>query len=177
VNGAGLLELTLHFASLSLLAIGGALATSPDMHRFLVEERGWMSDAQFTDSIALAQAAPGPNILFVTVLGWQAAGWPGALAATVGQLLPSSVVTFWAWRWKRAREDAPLVAAIRLGLAPIAIGLTASAGWVIAAQANGADPRLWALTAAATAAVLATRLNLLWLIGAGAALGATGVVG
>ncbi len=177
MSGADLVDLLLHFASLSLLAIGGALATSPEMHRHLVDERDWMTGLQFNDAIAIAQAAPGPNILFVTLLGWQAGGAPGALAATVGILLPSSLATFAAWRWKTAREDAPAVAAIRLGLSPIAIGLTASAGWVVAAGGNGADPALWALTAGSAIVVARTRLNMLWLIGAGALLGAAGVVG
>jgi chromate transporter len=177
MSAAVLLDLFAHFATLSLLAIGGALATSPEMHRYLVDERDWMSATQFNDAIAIAQAAPGPNILFVLLLGWQVAGLPGAIAAISGQLLPSSVATWCAWRWKLSREDAPLVAAIRLGLSPIAIGLTASAGWVIAAGGNGADWRLWALTAAATAVVVRTRVNMMWLIGAGALLGALGVVG
>ncbi len=177
MSAADLLDLTLHFAALSMLAIGGAFGASPDMHRYLVDERGWMSALQFSDSIAIAQAAPGPNMLFVTVLGWQAGGLPGALAATVGMMVPSSVATFWGWRWKGAYDDSLTVAAIRLGLSPIAIGLTASAGWVVAAGANAQDPRLWAVTAAAAAAVVLTRVNLLWLIGAGALLGALGVVG
>ncbi len=177
MSGADLLDLFLHFASLSLLAIGGALATSPEMRRYLADERGWVTPVQFTDAIAIAQAAPGPNILFVTLLGWQAGGAAGAIAATVGILLPSSLATFAGWRWKTAREDAPLVAAIRLGLSPLAIGLTGSAGWVIAAGGNGTDPALWALTAASTAIVVLTRLNMLWLIGAGALLGALGLVG
>ncbi|HYF57437.1 MAG TPA: chromate transporter [Burkholderiaceae bacterium] len=171
-----LLELFLHFASLSLLAIGGALAASPEMHRYLVEQRGWMSDAQFTDSIAIAQAAPGPNILFVALLGWQAAGVPGAAVSLVGIILPSSLANFWLWRWKSARDDTRLVGAIRLGLAPIAIGLTASAGWLIASASAGDDLRTWALAAAAAVAVACTRINLMWLIAAGAALGALGVV-
>jgi chromate transporter len=177
VSGADLLDLFMHFASLSLLAIGGALAVSPEMNRYLVEERGWLTTSQFNDSIALAQAAPGPNILFVTLIGWQLGGVAGALATTVGQLLPSSLVTLACWRWKNAREDAPLVAAIRLGLSPLAIGLTASAGWVIASGANGTDPALWSMTALAALVVWRTRLNLLWLVGAGALLGALGVVG
>jgi len=172
-----LIDLFLHFASLSLLAIGGALATTPEMHRHLVDERGWMSTSQFNDAIAIAQAAPGPNILFVLLLGWQVAGLPGAFATTVGQLLPSSIATLYGWRWKRAFEGSTAVAAIRLGLSPIAIGLTASAGWVIARGANGTDPALWALTATACAIVVGTRINLLWLIGAGALLGAIGWVG
>jgi len=64
------LALLSHFMSLSLLAIGGAITTAPDMHRYLVDERHWLSDGQFTSSIALAQAAPGPNVLFVALMGW-----------------------------------------------------------------------------------------------------------
>ena len=67
--GAGdVAALFVHFLALSLLAIGGALTTAPDMQRYLVGERGWLGDAQFTGSIALAQAAPGPNVLFVAVI-------------------------------------------------------------------------------------------------------------
>jgi chromate transporter len=177
VTGAPLVDLLLHFASLSLLAIGGALGAAPELQRNMVEERGWITHAQFTDAIVVAQASPGPNILFVTLLGFHAAGLPGALATTVGILVPSSLATYWGWRMKRRHEDSRLVRAIRLGLSPIAVGLTASAGWIVAVGANGSDGVAWAVTALVTAAVLVTRMNLLWLIGAGALLGALGVLG
>ena len=79
------LDLLAHFLSLSLLAVGGAISTAPDMHRYLVDARHWLSEGQFTSSIALAQAAPGPNVLFVALMGWNvglnagggpAGGWP-----------------------------------------------------------------------------------------------------
>ena len=76
-----LLALFLHFLTLSLLSIGGAMSTAPEMQRYFVVERGWIGEADFTTAIALAQAAPGPNVLFVPVLGFQAAGLPGAAAA------------------------------------------------------------------------------------------------
>ena len=79
-----LLELFLRFLTLSLLSIGGAMSTAPEMHRYLVVERGWLGEADFTTAIALAQAAPGPNVLFVPVLGFQVAGIPGAVAAPSG---------------------------------------------------------------------------------------------
>lgn len=169
--------LFLHFASLSLLAIGGVLGALPEMHRHLVEERGWLTHTQFTDAVVVAQASPGPNILFVSLMGYYAAGLPGALATTTGMLLPSSLATFWGWRLKRRHEDSRLVRAIRLGLSPIAIGLTASAGWVVAANANGTAPLAWAITVAAVLVVMLTRINLLWVVGTGALLGALGVVG
>src|SRR5690606_22433916 len=57
------LSFFLYYLSLSLMTIGGALVTAPDMHRYLVQQNAWITDTQFTASIAMAQAAPGPNIL------------------------------------------------------------------------------------------------------------------
>ncbi len=87
-----LLALFGHFLLLSLLSIGGAMAAAPDMHRLLVRERGWLDDGTFTSSVALAQAAPGPNVLFVAVLGFNVAGVVGALVVLTGILLPSTVL-------------------------------------------------------------------------------------
>ncbi len=100
-GAADWLALFSHFLSLSLLAVGGAISTAPDMHRYLVDQRQWLSDSQFSASIAIAQAAPGPNILFVALLGWNAglnaAGLAGAriglALAMAGLLLPSTVLT------------------------------------------------------------------------------------
>ena len=64
-----------HFFMLSFLSFGGAMSVAPDMHRYLVDQTGLLSDVQFNASIAIAQASPGPNVLFVVVMGWQAAGW------------------------------------------------------------------------------------------------------
>lgn len=74
MSGSELSALFGHFLVLSLLSVGGAITTAPDMHRYLVVDQGWLNDAQFTASVALAQAAPGPNVLFVAILGWNVAG-------------------------------------------------------------------------------------------------------
>jgi chromate transporter len=175
MSATDLVDLFAHFAMLSLLSIGGALGTSPEMHRFLVESRGWIDHRQFTDSITLAQTAPGPNILFVTLLGWETAGAIGAAATTLGIMLPSSLITLYAHRLKTAHEDSRIVTAIRLGLSPIAIGMTTSAGWIVAAS-NDVNLRLAALTAVTMVVVLRTKFNPLWLIAAGAILGASGLL-
>ena len=94
----------LHFLTLSLLSIGGAMSTAPEMHRLLVHDRGWLTDADFTTAIALAQAAPGPNVLFVPVLGFQVAGLLGAAAALVGILLPSTLLSLGVSRWGSRRR-------------------------------------------------------------------------
>ncbi len=98
-----LLALFGHFLLLSLLSIGGAMAAAPDMHRLLVRERGWLDDGTFTSSVALAQAAPGPNVLFVAVLGFNVAGVVGALVVLTGILLPSTVLALAVSRRSAAR--------------------------------------------------------------------------
>lgn len=175
MSGADLLDLFGHFLMLSMLSIGGALSTAPEMHRYLVDERGWLSDPQFVAGVTIAQAAPGPNLLFVTLLGWQMAGVTGALVTTIGILLPSSLLTLYANRWRTSHHDTRLARAIRLGLSPIAIGMTASAGWVVIANLD-LNLRIVALSLLTLAVVLKTRLNPLWLIALGALLGGAGLL-
>jgi chromate transporter len=191
---ANWLDLFTHFASLSLLAVGGAITTAPDMHRYLVTEQGWINDAQFTSSIALSQAAPGPNVLFVALLGWNvgmnAGGGPsagliawslallGVLITMVAILLPSSVLTYSATRWAHANRELRAVRAFKTGMAPIVIALLIATGWLLVAAHNQPvrDWPLWLLTACATLLVWRTKIHLLWLIGAGALAGAFGWV-
>jgi chromate transporter len=96
--GADWLSLFIHYLSLSLLSVGGAITTAPDMHRYLVDQQGWLTDPQFSASIAIAQAAPGPNVLFVALLGWNvglnAGGLPTACSA-------------WPSRWSASCSPAP----------------------------------------------------------------------
>jgi chromate transporter len=191
---ANWLALAGHFASLSLLGVGGAITTAPDMHRYLVHQNGWLSETQFTSSIALSQAAPGPNVLFVALLGWNvglnAGGGPGAgasawwlallgvVVAMGAILLPSSVLTYTATRWAHHNRELRAVRAFKTGMAPIVIALLVATGWLLTAAHDqpARDWRLWLLTAVATLIVWRTKLHLLWLIGAGAVLGGLGWV-
>jgi hypothetical protein len=84
-------ELFLEFALLSFVAFGGATALLPEMHRVVVDNHHWLDDTTFTHLYAIAQAAPGPNVLVVTLIGWEVAGLAGALAATLAMCLPMSV--------------------------------------------------------------------------------------
>nr|WP_315491289.1 chromate transporter [uncultured Rhodoferax sp.] len=192
--GADWLALLLHFLSLSLLAIGGAITTAPEMHSYLVNDKAWLSDSQFTSSIALAQAAPGPNVLFIALLGWNvgmnagggmAAGpqaWWMALAgvaiAMVGIMLPSTTLTFAAARWGHRNRELRAVRAFKQGMAPIVIALLMATGWILAAShGNGLEHwPLWAVTVVTALLVWRTQLHILWLLGAGAAVGALGLV-
>ena len=170
-----LAALGLHFALLSLMAIGGVSSILPDMQRYVVEANHWLSAKQFADAYALGQAAPGPNMMFVTLLGWQLAGWAGAIVATLAIVAPPILLTMVATRLNARNPDAPLGRAIRGGLGPIAIGLTLSSGWILA-QSSDHDWRTSLLTLLTVVLMLRTRLNPMWLILAGAIAGMTGIV-
>ena len=188
------LGLFTHFASLSLLAVGGAITTAPDMHRYLVDETHWLSDAQFSSSIALAQSAPGPNILFVALMGWSlglnagaglGGGWIsvalaclGVLLTMLGIMLPSSILTYTATRWAHQHRDKIGIRAFKSGMAPIVIALLLSTSWLLSASHKqpARDWPLYCLTLLTVWMVWRTRVHMLWLIGAGALLGALGWV-
>ena len=194
LTSADWLALFTHFATLSLLAVGGAITTAPDMHRYLVDTRHWLTDPQFSSAIAIAQAAPGPNVLFVALMGWgvglNAGGGPGGgwhayglallgMSLTmVGMLLPSSIVTYLATRWAHRNRQRRSVRAFKAGMAPIVVALLIAAGWLLMAAHNqpARDWRLWLLTAAAALLVWRTKVHLLWLIAAGVTLGMLGMV-
>ncbi len=176
-----------HFLLLSLLAVGGAITTAPDMHRYLVERQGWLGDAQFNASIAIAQAAPGPNVLFIPLLGWQtglalggnySSAAAGLAATFIGIMLPSSVLTFAAARWLQQNSDHIVARASKASLAPISIALIISTAWLLTAAHDqpAKDWPLWLLTACALLVVWHTKIHLLWVLGAGALLGGLGLV-
>jgi len=158
---------------LSFLAVGGAITTTAEMHRYLVIEHHWMTDAQFTASVAIAQAAPGPNVLFVAVMGWNVAGWLGALATMAGILIPSTALSLWATRWGASRRETRGVRAFTSGLAPLTIGLLLATGWVLAGPAAG-HPGAVALVVATVVVMMRTRLSPMWAVAAGAIVGALG---
>jgi chromate transporter len=187
-------SLFFHFFMLSLLAVGGAISTAPDMHRYLVDSQRWLTDAQFSSSIALAQAAPGPNVLSIALMGWNVglnaggglqAGWTGWAAAALGlslamlgTLIPSSTLTYFATRWAHKHRDLRAVRAFKAGMAPLVVALLMATAWLLtqATDPDGTRPMVWLLAAGTAWAVWKTQLHMLWLLGAGAAVGALGWV-
>ena len=164
-----------HFLVLSLLAIGGAIVVAPEMHRLLVGQMHLLDDTQFNASIALAQAAPGPNVLIVSLVGWKAAGIAGALVAMLAMCGPSSALTYFVANvWERFRE-APLRIALQRALEPVTVGLVLSSGYVLT-RMNDHTWTAYAITGTTLLLALTTRLHPLWMLGAAAALGAMGMV-
>jgi chromate transporter len=192
LGAADWLNLFGHFLMLSIMSIGGAISTSSEMHRFLVEQQHWLTQAQFNQALTLAQAAPGPNVLFVALMGWHVgmnAGSPaaalfGVLVTMIGIMTPSTLLTYTAARWGHRNRDLRAVRAFKQGMAPLVIGLLLSTAWIMASAASdgagqgaAAGPeRLWLLAVASGLVIWRTRLHLLWLLAAGALLGASGLV-
>ena len=173
-----LLQILLTFSVLSLVAVGGANAVLPEMHRQLVELRGWLDDATFAQLYALAQAAPGPNILVASVMGWRIAGGAGLamsmlglVVATLGMLVPSAVLAWGMAGLTHRLRGAAWLKPAQAGLVPVAIGLILAAGITMAqaAQGHGVLPLL--VTAASTLFVWRTEYSPLWVLAGGGVLG------
>lgn len=170
-----LVEMMLQFGMLSLVAFGGAGAVLPELHRLAVQTHHWMSDATFAHLVAISQAAPGPNAIIVTLIGWHVAGLAGALTATTAMCGPSSLLIFVFIRfWEKIRGTRWRLI-IQTGISPLAIGLVLASGCIIT---RGADNSwgAYTLTAATVLIVLNYTFNPLWLIGLGALLGLAGVI-
>lgn len=167
--------LFVHFLILGCLAIGGVSTVMPDMHRYVVDELGLVTPREFSDLYALAQAAPGPNALWVTILGLHAAGGLGAIATTLGVLLPATSFSYVASLLHAKHADSPIALAFRRGLAPVALGFMLSSCWLLILGVAH-DWRSYALAFAALGVAIKTDLNPLWLLAAGGVLGITGLV-
>ena len=170
-----LLALAGVFAPLSLVAVGGGQTILPEMQRQMVDVHHWMDAERFAALFALAQAAPGPNMLVSTLLGWVIAGVPGALVATAALTGPSSVLTFTVARlWHRFR-DRPWRRRIQEGLVPVTVGLVTAAALLLATT-TASTPLRAVLALGSAAVLLRTKLHPLLLLAGGAVLGALGVV-
>jgi len=164
------------FSQLSLLAFGGGNSILPEMQRQVVTVHPWLTASEFAALYALAQAAPGPNMLVSTLIGWRVAGVPGALIATGALCAPSSLLTFvTSHLWTRF-QGRPWRAAIQAGLVPVTAGLV-MAGAALLLETTSRGWRTAALTAVATVLFLATRLHPLLVLAGAAALGASGALG
>jgi chromate transporter len=165
-----LLALTLVFVPLSLFSIGGGTALLAEIEHQSVAVHGWTTQREFADLFAISRAAPGPGTMLSALIGWKAAGLPGALTATLALYLPSSLLVYCGVRlWGRWRGSVWYMA-IERGLAPIAAGLILSGG-VAVLRASPWGPALWAAVIASTVLIYyCSRLHPLILFSAGGAL-------
>ena len=174
-DGDILITLAVQFVIMALLAFGGATAVVPEIHRQAVDLHGWMSDRQFADMFAMAQAFPGPNVMIVTLVGYHVAGFAGAVVATVAMCGPTAALAgVLARTWDRFK-DASWRRVIQAALVPISVGLVAASA-IVLSQVTVRDWTAAAIMAGTAAVAYWTRWNPLWLIGIAGAAGLVGLV-
>jgi chromate transporter len=173
-RGSLLWGLLLHFSMLSMMAIGGGVTNlAPEIQRFVVDANHWLTNQEFITGFTIAQVAPGPNFLFVTLLGLHAAGLLGALTVTVAIVVPPAIFAMAAVRMSTHKSLAGFGDLVKVALLPLAVGMLLATGWTLtrAAVSNWQGVTLAIVT---VAVLLRTKINPLWLIAAGALVGILG---
>jgi len=161
-----LADLARTFAALSLVSIGGINVLLPDIRYQVVEVHGWMTDAAFAHAFAVASAAPGPNVIVVSLIGWQVAGWLGLLVATLAIMAPSCALAFVAGRLLARWSHSPAIAVLKDALVPLGLGLMLASGLSLM-RAVDRDMVTVAISLATAAFVVFTRRNPLWALAGG----------
>jgi chromate transporter len=174
-DGSTYLGLIATFAMCSVIAVGGANSTVPEMHRQVVDAHAWMSDRTFSELYAIAQAAPGPNVVFTSLLGHYVAGLPGALIAITAMCAPSCTIAYCAARLVDRFREARWRVVLQAGLVPVTIGLVASSALVVGRAADHGVATVL-ITAASFALCYWTRVTPVVALVLAAVLGLTGVV-
>jgi chromate transporter len=167
-----LLQVALYFGLLSLISVGGLPSVMTELQRIVIDVEGWVRPGEFIQLYAVAQAAPGPNVLIVSLIGWKAAGLPGAFVALIAMCGPAAALSWWvAGLWDRFK-DSSWRKAIQRAMAPLVAGFTLSGGYAIATPERIPDWRIWLIAASACAGMLLLKkVNPLWLLAAGGVLG------
>ncbi len=170
-----LLTVFLVFLPLSFMSLGGGASIVAPVYQEAVEIHAWMTSRQFIDYFALSRAAPGPGAMIFTLVGWAAAGWWGALVATLTVYVPTSVLTYVvAGAWNRYRGT-KIHTALERGLAPVALGLITAAAVVIL-DTSDTGPLGWAIAVGATAFLVWRSVYPLWILAAGGSIYTLGMM-
>jgi chromate transporter len=165
-----LVSLGLIFSQLSVLAFGGGATILPEMQRQVVDVHQWMSNEEFSALFALSQAAPGPNLMVVTLIGWHVAGIWGMLVTTLAKFGPSSIITIVSLHMWERFKDKPWRGYIQAGLLPVTAGLVAASAILIAHAADG-NWLLVLITVVVGLIGWRTTIHPLWLLAGGSLLG------
>lgn len=168
-----LLQIAFYFSFLSLISVGGVPSVMGELQRIVVEQKAWITPDQFVQLYALGQAAPGPNVLIMSLIGWKISGLAGAFVATIAMCGPSSLIAWWvSGLWDRFK-DSPWRITAQRAMVPLVVGLIGAGGYVLATPSGTPDWRMWLIAGLSAAGMLlARKLNPLWLLAGGGVLGA-----
>ena len=122
------LQLFWEFLKIGLFAVGGGMATLPFLQR-LSESSGWFPQSLITDMVAISESTPGPIVInMATYVGYNVAGVPGGIVATMGEILPSIIIVVIVSKSLERFRGSRTVDAAFYGLRPAVTGLIAAAG-------------------------------------------------
>ena len=158
------------FFTTALFSLGGASALIPEFHRQVVDVNGWMTDGNFARSVALAQIAPGPNMLIVALIGWNVSGVAGMLVSTLAIVGPPGILAFIVGRLLDRLKGKTWLKALKEAFGPIVVGLMLASG-LVTSRAADHDLIGYGLTLVAGAFATFLRRNPLWVIAFGATVG------
>ena len=163
-------ELALVFLKVGTIIFGGGFAAIPFLQHEVVDVHHWLSMREFIDGVALGQITPGPVAITGAFIGYKVLGLPGALIATLGTFLPSTFMLLGLIHAYRRVRNNRLVVGFLSGVMPAVTGMLLVATVFIGRSAIGGPvPAVMAVVALALIAWL--RLDPIWLILGGAAVG------
>jgi chromate transporter len=166
-GAAALPELAWTAFKVGALSYGGGFVIIPLMQADAVDAYGWMTDAEFANAVAYGQLTPGPVVQTVAIVGWAAAGLPGALLAAAVAFAPSFLVVALGGRRFEQLRSWSAARAFLDGAGPAAVGAILGAGALLL----GAVEEVWQYAVLAGAALLLLRRPPLWALAGGVVAG------
>ncbi|QWD65621.1 chromate transporter [Polynucleobacter sp. MWH-Aus1W21] len=170
-----LLSLFIKLSLFSFVAFGGIIAVLPSLLDLAVNQEHWIDAATFADYFAIAQAAPGPNFMTITLVGWHVYGVLGAVVASIATCWPSSVMVFYLERYITSIKDPEKKKIIQYAAAALAIGLILTSSWKLTVGFNDHWTAI-ILTIAVVVITQFSKIHPLYLIALGAILGGAGLI-
>ena len=164
-------ELFWEFFKLGLFTIGGGMAMLPLIQSIVVEKKEWMTEEEAVDCMAVGQSLPGViAINMATYIGRQKKGFPGALCATAGVILPSFLIIILIVELLETMGDSPYVTGALTGIKAAATGLIGYSAYKIGKKIL-TGPFSWVLAIGAFVAIVCFGISAVWVILTGIVLG------
>src|SRR4051794_20768132 len=161
--GYTLWQLVLYALKLGTIGFGGPVALVGYMHRDLVEERKWISEADYKEGLTLSQLMPGPLAAQLAIyLGYAHYGVTGATLAGVAFVLPSFVMVIALGAAYVAYGGLTWMQAVFYGVGAAVIGIIAISAYKLTTKSIGKDKLLWAIYLVAAAVTVITESETVW---------------
>ncbi|MFM2485967.1 chromate transporter [Celerinatantimonas yamalensis] len=165
-----MISLALVFAQLSLMAFGGGNTILPEMQHQVVQVHHWLTAQQFSTLFAMAQAAPGPNMMIVPLIGWQVAGIKGLMVTSAAKFIPSSCLTLLTQHFWQRFQYAPWRTRLQQALKPVTVGLVFASA-ILIAKPNASHWQLIIIMMLVTKLSYRYQMHPLWLLAGGSMAG------